>query len=80
MTADPESLSLRDTARGVAIRGGALLAGGLLLSGWIAALAFRVASKAIHILLVLGLALIGVGVATYEVKKVEKRWRGPRPV
>jgi hypothetical protein len=73
MTTEP--LSLRDTARGVAIRGGVLLAGALLVSGWLAALTLRVASKAIHLLLVLGLALIGIGLGTYEVKKVQRRLR-----
>ena len=73
MTTEP--LSLRDTAKGVAVRGGVLLAGGMLLGGWIAALAFRAASKAIHLMLLFGLALVGAGFATYEVKKVERQWR-----
>jgi hypothetical protein len=73
MTTEP--ISLHDTARGVAVRGGVLLVGSLLVSGWLAALTLRVASKAVHLLLILGLALIGVGVGTYEVKKVQRRWR-----
>ena len=75
-----EELSIRDTARGVAVRGGILLAGGLLVGGWLAGVAFKVAGKAVHLLLMLGLALIGAAFATYEVKKIQRRFDPPEPV
>jgi len=67
MTEEP--LSLRDTARGVAIRAGLLSIGAILISGWLLGIMMKVAGKAIHVLLVAGLGLIIGGIATYEVKK-----------
>lgn len=67
MTEEP--LSLRDTARGVAIRAGLLTVGGILIGGWILGGALKIAGKAIHLLLLAGLALVIGGITTYEVKK-----------
>ena len=67
MTEEP--LSLRDTARGVALRAGLLSIGALLISGWLLGVMMKVAGKAIHVLLVAGLGLIIGGIATYEMKK-----------
>ncbi|HUJ13356.1 MAG TPA: DUF5670 family protein [Thermoanaerobaculia bacterium] len=64
-----EPLSLRDTARGVAFRAGLLTVGGLLIGGWILGLSMKIAGKAIHLLLLAGVALLIGGAATYEVKK-----------
>lgn len=64
-----ESISLRDTARGVAIRAGLLTVGGLLIGGWILGVSMKVAGKLIHLLLLAGIALLLGGFATYEVKK-----------
>jgi len=64
-----EPMSLRDTARGVAIRAGLLTVGGLLISGWIVGVSLKIAGKAIHLLLLAGTALVLGGIATYEVKK-----------
>ena len=71
MTEEP--LSLRDTARGVAIRGGLLVVGGILIGGWLLGVTLKIAGKAIHLLLLAGLALVIGGVTTYEVKKLQKR-------
>lgn len=65
----PEHLSIRDAARGVAIRGGVLVVGGILIGGWIVGVGMKVAGKAVHILLLAGTALVLGSVATYEVKK-----------
>lgn len=64
-----EPMSLRDTARGVAVRAGLLTVGGMLLGGWIVGMSMKIAGKAIHILLLAGTALLLGGVATYEVRK-----------
>ena len=64
-----EPMSLTDTARGIAIRAGLLTAGGMLVAGWVIAMAMKVAGKAIHILLLLGSTLILGGITAYEVKK-----------
>jgi predicted alpha/beta-hydrolase family hydrolase len=62
-------MSLRDTARGVAIRGGVLVVGGALIGGWIVGMAMKAAGKAVHLLLLLGVSLVATGVVTYQVKK-----------
>jgi len=67
MTEEP--LSLRDTARGVAIRAALLTVGGILIGGWILGASLKIAGKAIHLLLLAGLALVIGGVTTYEVRK-----------
>ncbi|MBV8546730.1 MAG: hypothetical protein JO093_04320 [Acidobacteria bacterium] len=69
------SLSLRDTADGLIVRAALLTLGGLFIGGWITALAMKVAGKAIHLLVLLGAGLILTGLGTYEVKKVQRRWR-----
>jgi len=69
------SLTLRDTANGFVIRAGLLTLGGLFIGGWITALAMKVAGKAIHLLVLLGAGLVLTGLGTYEVKKVQRRWR-----
>ena len=62
-------LSLRDTARGVAIRAGLLTVGGRLIGGWIVGVSMKIAGKAIHLLFLMGATLLLGGIATYEVKK-----------
>jgi hypothetical protein len=69
------SLTLRDTANGLAIRAALLTLGGLFIGGWITALAMKVAGKAIHLLVLLGAGLIITGLGTYEVKKIQRRWQ-----
>lgn len=64
-----EPMSLRETARGIALRGGLLTVGGILIGGWIVGVTMKLAGKAIHVLLLAGTALVVGGVATYEVKK-----------
>jgi len=70
-----DSLTLRETANGLVIRAGLLTLGGLFIGGWITALTMKVAGKAIHLLVLLGAGLIITGLGTYEMKKVQRRWR-----
>jgi hypothetical protein len=69
------SLTLHDTADGLVIRTALLTLGGLFIGGWITALAFKVAGKAIHLLVLLGAGLIITGLGSYEVRKVQRRWQ-----
>ena len=64
-----EPMSLRETARGIALRAGLLTVGGILIGGWIVGVTMKLAGKAIHVLLLAGTALVVGGVATYEVRK-----------
>lgn len=64
-----EPMSLRDTARGVAIRAGFLVVGGALIGGWIVGMLMKAAGKVVHLLLFAGVALLAGGFATYKVKK-----------
>ena len=69
-----EAPDLRETVSGIAIRAGLLAAGGLFIGGWMTALALKVASRAIHLLVILGLGLIVAGLSAYEAKNVQRRW------
>ncbi len=70
-----QPMSIRDTAKGIAIRAGILTAGGLVLGAW----AFGVAAKAASGVVKAGvgaiLLLAGAGVATYEVKRAQRKLR-----
>ena len=83
ITNDNDQLSLRDTARGVAVRAGLLTVGGMLIGGWIVGVSMKIAGKAVHLLLLLGATLLLGGIATYEVKKHlphHDREPGPRAI
>ena len=64
-----EPMSLRDTAKGVAVRAGLLTLGGVLIGGWLVGVSMKIAGKAVHLLLIAGTALLLGGLATYEAKK-----------
>jgi hypothetical protein len=66
---DTEPMSLRDTARGVAVRGGILVVGGALIGGWIVGMLMKAAGKAVHLLLLAGITLLMGGFVTYKVRK-----------
>ena len=74
MNEQPETL--RDTAESIAVRTAILSVGGLLIGGWIVGLVMRVAGKAIHLLLIVGVSLLGIGLAAFEVKQVKDKFRG----
>lgn len=68
-----EPLSLRDTAKGVAIRAGFLGVVGLIVGAWIFGLAAKTAATIVKVVVGLLLLTIGAGVVTWEVKKVQRR-------
>ena len=71
-----QPMSLRDTAKGVAVRTGVLSVGLLLFTVWIYSVLLKFAGAAMRALLGVLLLLIGAGLATFEVKKVQKRLAG----
>ena len=75
-TQPTQPLSLRDTAKGVAIRAGFLSVAGLVLGAWVFGLAAKTASAVVKVIVGLLLLMIGVGMATWEVKKVQRRFAG----
>lgn len=74
-----DDLSLRDTARGIALRAGILAVGGIFVGGWLAAATLKAAGTAVKITTGTALLLIGGGVAAWEVKKVQRRFAKPEP-
>ncbi|HET7437216.1 MAG TPA: hypothetical protein VFN10_21085 [Thermoanaerobaculia bacterium] len=72
-TNDPP-LSLRDTAKGIAIRAGVLTVGGVVISAWLFSLAAKAASGLVKVLAGTLILAIGGGFAAWEVKKVQKRF------
>ena len=66
-------MSLRDTAKGVAIRAGVLSGVVLLGSVWIFSLLLKFAGTAMRAMLGVLMLLIAGGLVAFEVKKVQKR-------
>ena len=66
-------MSLRDTAKGVAVRAGVLSGVVLLGSVWIFSLLLTFAGTAMRAMLGILLLLIAGGLVAFEVKKVQKR-------
>ena len=71
---DPQSLTLRDTAKGIAIRAGILTIGGVVISAWLFSLAAKAASGLVKVMAGALILAIGGGFAAWEVKKVQKRF------
>jgi ascorbate-specific PTS system EIIC-type component UlaA len=69
-------MSLRDTAEGIAIRASLLAVVGLVVGAWVFGLAAKAASGLVKVLVGLLLLTIGAGVATWEVKKVQRHLAG----
>lgn len=68
-----EPLSLRDTAKGIAIRAGFLGMVGLVIGAWVFGLAAKTATAIVKVVVGLLLVTIGAGLATWEVKKIQRR-------
>ena len=68
-------LELRDMAKGVAIRAGLLGAAGLIVGAWVFGLAAKSAAAIVKVAVGLLLLTVGGGLATYEVKKIQRRFR-----
>lgn len=75
MTVQPMEppVSLRDTAKGVAIRAGVISIPILVGSVWIFSLMLKFAGTAMRALLGIFMLLVAGGLITFEVKKVQKR-------
>lgn len=73
-----QPMSLRDTAKGIAIRAGFLSVIGLVVGAWVFGLAAKAASGLVKVLVGLLLLTVGAGVATYEVKRAQKHLRSHR--
>ena len=75
-------LTLRETARGIAIRAAVIGAGGLILTAAVAAETMKAAGTMLKVAAGAGLLLTGTGMAIWEVKKIQRRLSEPasRPV
>lgn len=69
-----ERMSVRDTAKGIAVRAGLLAAGALIVGAWLFSLAAKIASGTVKVLVGALLLGTGAGVAAYEVKKFKRRF------
>ncbi len=74
---ETQPLSLRDTAKGVAIRAGVLGVVGLILGAWVFGVAAKTASALVKFVVGLLLLAIGAGMAAFEVKKIQRRFDTP---
>ena len=63
-----QPLSLRDTAKGVAVRAGVLSVAGLVVFAWIFGLAAKTATALVKVMVGLLLLTVGAGLATWEVR------------
>jgi hypothetical protein len=68
-----QPMSIRDTAKGVAVRAGVLSIGVLVGSVWIFSMLLKFAGATMRALLGVLLLLIAGGLLTFEVKKVQRR-------
>jgi hypothetical protein len=73
---DTDTLSLRDTAKGVAVRAGILSAGALIVGAWLFGLAAKAASGLVKFFVGAILLSAAAGVATWQVKKVQRHIGG----
>lgn len=70
---ETDPVSIRDTAKGIALRAGILSIVGLVVFAWVFSLAAKMASGIVKLLAGLALLTIGGGVVTWEVKKAQRR-------
>jgi len=68
-----QPMSLRDTAKGVAVRAGVLSVAVVIGSVWIYSMLLKFAGAALRALLGVLLLLIAGGLVTFEIKKVQRR-------
>ena len=71
---DDTQLSIRDTAKGIAVRAGILSVAGMIVGAWVFGLALKTAHVVVKVLVGLLLLTIGGGLAAWEVKKIERRF------
>ncbi len=68
-----QPMSLRDTAKGIAVRASVLGVGGVVVSGLIVSGVLKVGSALVRSLVGLFLLLVTGGLVTYEARKVQRR-------
>jgi high-affinity Fe2+/Pb2+ permease len=78
MGMNEQPMTLRDTAKGVAIRAGVLSVGGLVAGAWIYSILLKLAGDAVRWLTGILLMLIAGGLVTWEVKKAKDKLTGAR--
>jgi high-affinity Fe2+/Pb2+ permease len=78
MVMNEQPMSLRDTAKGVAVRAGVLSVGGLVVGAWIYSMLLKLAGDAVRWLTGILLMLIAGGLVTWEVKKAKDKLTGAR--
>ena len=71
---EPHTLSLRDTARGIAVRAGLLSIVAIVAGTWLFSLAAKAASGAVKIVSAILLLAIGGLFASWQVRKVRQRF------
>ena len=73
MNEQPETI--RDLAKGIAVRAGVLSVAGIVVGAWVFGMAAKAASGVVKVLAALFVLTIGAGFATWEVKKVQRRFK-----
>ena len=68
-----QPMTLRETAKGMAVRAGILGVGGVVLSGLVVSVAMKAAGSLVRVFVGLFLLLVTGGLVTYEAKKVQRR-------
>ncbi len=69
-----EPMSLRDTAKGIAVRAGVLSVVTIVVGAWVFSLAAKAAGGIVKILAGLFVLTVGAGVVTWEVKKAQRHF------
>jgi membrane protein DedA with SNARE-associated domain len=69
-----QPMSLRDTAKGVAVRASVLGVVGLIVGAWLFGLAAKAASGIVKLLVGLLLLTVGGGVAAWKVRQARRRY------
>ena len=73
-----EPLTIRETAKGIAVRAGVLGVAGLIVFGFVFSAAAKMASGIVKVLISLALMVIGGGVVTFKLKQAQRRLRERR--
>jgi len=68
-----QPMTLRDTAKGIAVRAGILSVAGVVLTGLVVSGAMKIGSALVRALVGLFLLLVTGGMLTHEAKKVQRR-------
>ena len=75
---DPASPSIRDTAKGIAVRAGVLSVVGIIAATWLFSLAAKAAGGLVKIIAAVVLLAIGGGYVTWKAKKFKRDFSSRR--